>query len=83
MFAAADNTCSTICDKIWQPQKHSYLQTPEAVVALDALGKLSIKFPTLASKFVVRSLCRFLLEPCPLLARMDPVWWSMLLFQLN
>ncbi|KAI6240099.1 1-phosphatidylinositol 4-kinase [Aphelenchoides fujianensis] len=65
----ADLTCTTIYDKIWQPHRHVLLQTPETVVALDALGKLSSKFPKIASTFAVHSLGRFLLEPCPVLTK--------------
>ncbi|KAI6188459.1 1-phosphatidylinositol 4-kinase [Aphelenchoides besseyi] len=67
----ADNTCATIYDKIWQPHRHVLLQTPETVVALDALGKLSSKFPNVASTFAVHQLGNFLLDPCPVLTKME------------
>ena len=43
---------------------------PVTVVALDALGAMAVKFPGLAKNFVVQMLCRFLLDPAPVLTQL-------------
>jgi hypothetical protein len=68
-FLAADLIYNTINERISQPHRHVLIQTPITVVALDALGKLAEKFPTLSS-IVVHLLCNFLMEPCPLLTKL-------------
>lgn len=62
--------CSTVQDKLWQPHRHVLPQTPISVVALEALGRLAERFPPLSGT-VVSSLCRFLLDPCPLLTKLS------------
>ncbi|CAD5216891.1 unnamed protein product [Bursaphelenchus okinawaensis] len=62
--------CNNIHDKLWQPHRHVLIQNPISVVALEALGTLAEKFPALSSTIVVRSLCSFLLDPCPLLTKL-------------
>jgi phosphatidylinositol 4-kinase len=65
----ADLIYNTINERISQPHRHVLIQTPITVVALDALGKLAERFPSLAS-IIVTLLCNFLTEPCPLLTKL-------------
>uniref|UniRef100_A0A915CZ95 PI4-kinase N-terminal domain-containing protein n=1 Tax=Ditylenchus dipsaci TaxID=166011 RepID=A0A915CZ95_9BILA len=44
---------------------------PVNVVALEALGGMAEKFPNLSNTFIIRLLCRFLLDPCPILVKLD------------
>ncbi|CAD5222232.1 unnamed protein product [Bursaphelenchus xylophilus] len=62
--------CNNIQDKLWQPHRHVLIQNPISVVALEALGGMAEKFPALSSTIVVRCLCSFLLDPCPLLTKL-------------
>ena len=43
---------------------------PVNVVALEALGGMAEKFPNLANTFIVRFLCKFLMDPCPILVKL-------------
>lgn len=65
-----DMVCTTISEKMWQPHKHVLAQMPVNVAALEALGGMAEKFPSLANTFVIRLLCKFLLDPCPVLAKL-------------
>uniref|UniRef100_A0A7E4V1C1 1-phosphatidylinositol 4-kinase n=1 Tax=Panagrellus redivivus TaxID=6233 RepID=A0A7E4V1C1_PANRE len=62
-----DNVCAIITEKMLKYQRHLSLNMPINVTSLDALGTLAEKFPTLAKNFVVQFLCRFLLDPSPMI----------------
>lgn len=61
---------SMISEKMWEPHKHVLAHMPVNVIALESLGCMVEKFPSLASTVIVRELCRFLLDPCPILIRL-------------
>lgn len=62
--------CNMISEKMWEPYKHILAYMPVNVSALEALGGMVEKFPNLANTVVVRELCRFLLDPCPILLKL-------------
>jgi len=59
-----------ISEKMWQPHRHVLAHMPVNVVALEVLGCLAEKFPSWANTLIVRFLCRFLLDPCPMLVKL-------------
>lgn len=59
-----------ISEKMWEPHKHVFAHMPVNVIALESLGSMVEKFPSLATTVIVRELCRFLLDPCPILVRL-------------
>jgi hypothetical protein len=63
--------CGTISEKMWLPHKHVLAHMPVNVMALEALGSMAEKFPTLASTLIIRLLCKFLLDPCPILLKIS------------
>uniref|UniRef100_A0A914Y3R6 1-phosphatidylinositol 4-kinase n=1 Tax=Panagrolaimus superbus TaxID=310955 RepID=A0A914Y3R6_9BILA len=65
-----DLVCSTITEKMLKSHRHLSLYMPVNVIALDALGAMAEKFPMLAKNFVVQMLCRFLLDPAPVLSQL-------------
>nr|CAD2200678.1 unnamed protein product [Meloidogyne enterolobii] len=66
-----DMICGTISDKMWMPHKHVLAHMPVNVMALEALGSMSEKFPALANTLIISLLCKFLLEPCPILLKIS------------
>lgn len=50
--------------------RHLSMYMPVNVIALEALGAMGEKFPMLAKNFVVQMLCRFLLDPAPVLSQL-------------
>lgn len=63
--------CNTITEKLWQPNRNVLAHMSVNVVALEALGIMAEKFPNLADTFIVRFLCRFLMDPCPILVKLS------------
>uniref|UniRef100_A0AC35TLJ8 1-phosphatidylinositol 4-kinase n=1 Tax=Rhabditophanes sp. KR3021 TaxID=114890 RepID=A0AC35TLJ8_9BILA len=73
-----DSICNTISDQMLRPHQHVTAYIPVVVVALDCLGVMSNKFPTLASIYITSLLQNFLLEPCSLLRHLiSEVYGSM------
>ncbi|KAI1713438.1 phosphatidylinositol 3- and 4-kinase domain-containing protein [Ditylenchus destructor] len=66
-----DVICTTISEKMAQPHRNVVAHMPVNVTALEALGGLAQKFPNLANSVIVRLLCSFLLEPCPMLLKLN------------
>uniref|UniRef100_A0AC34RIU1 1-phosphatidylinositol 4-kinase n=1 Tax=Panagrolaimus sp. JU765 TaxID=591449 RepID=A0AC34RIU1_9BILA len=63
----ADLACAIISEKLLNVHRHSSMFMPINVVALEALGLISEKFPVLAKNLIVQILCRYLLDPAPVL----------------
>lgn len=53
------------------PHKHVLAHMPVNVMALEALGSMAEKFPALANTLIIPLLCKFLLEPCPILVKIS------------
>lgn len=70
VFKDGDMVCNTISEKLWQPNRNVLAYMPVNVVALEALGVMAEKFPNLANTFIVRFLCKFLMDPCPILVKL-------------
>ncbi|KAL7069800.1 hypothetical protein ACQ4LE_011065 [Meloidogyne hapla] len=66
-----DMICGTISDKMWMPHKHVLAHMPVNVMALEALGSMAEKFPALANTLIISLLCKFLLDPCPILLKIS------------
>uniref|UniRef100_A0A914GZZ0 1-phosphatidylinositol 4-kinase n=1 Tax=Globodera rostochiensis TaxID=31243 RepID=A0A914GZZ0_GLORO len=64
-----DMFCGTISEKMWLPHRHVLAHMPVNVMALEALGSMAEKFPTLSNTLIIRLLSKFLTEPCPILLK--------------
>ncbi|VDI78282.1 phosphatidylinositol 4-kinase A [Mytilus galloprovincialis] len=68
----AENLCIKLTEKISTNTDRKFLlaHTPLLLVALEALGKLAVKFPVLASSMCT-SLREFLVTPSPILSKLN------------
>uniref|UniRef100_A0A915PI29 1-phosphatidylinositol 4-kinase n=1 Tax=Setaria digitata TaxID=48799 RepID=A0A915PI29_9BILA len=68
----AESLHATIADRLWHSHGYRHASTKIAVVimALEALGSLAVKFPTIAATLAVNNLSQFLVEPSPVLSKL-------------
>ncbi|KAL3103006.1 hypothetical protein niasHT_026454 [Heterodera trifolii] len=64
-----DMICGTMSEKMWLPHRHVLAHMPVNVMALEALGSMAEKFPTLSNTLIIRLLRKFLTDPCPILLK--------------
>lgn len=69
----AEMLSTTIAERMWLPHGHRHVlaHMPLSMMALEALGSIAVKFPTIATTLILPALTRFLLEPSPVLARLS------------
>lgn len=71
-FADAESLHATIANRLWHVHGHRHASVKISLImmALEALGSLAVKFPTIAATLAVNSLSQFLVEPSPLLTKL-------------
>ncbi|KAM3723763.1 Phosphatidylinositol 4-kinase alpha [Dirofilaria immitis] len=68
----AESLHATITDRLWHGygHRHTSAKIPLIMMALEALGSLAVKFPTIATTLAVNSLSQFLVEPSPVFSKL-------------
>ncbi|CAG9533242.1 unnamed protein product [Cercopithifilaria johnstoni] len=68
----AESLHATIANRLWQVHghRHASAKISLTMMALEALGSLAVKFPTIAATLAVNSLTQFLVEPSPVLSKL-------------
>ncbi|KHN74301.1 Phosphatidylinositol 4-kinase alpha [Toxocara canis] len=68
----AEMLSSTIAERMWLHHGHRHVlaHMPLSMMALEVLGDVAVKFPTIATTLIVPALTRFLLEPSPVLSKL-------------
>ncbi|VDN02816.1 unnamed protein product [Thelazia callipaeda] len=67
----AESLHARIADRLWHGHGHrqSLAKIPLMMMALNALGLLAVKFPTIAATLTINNLSQFLVEPSPILSK--------------
>ncbi|VDO26202.1 unnamed protein product [Onchocerca flexuosa] len=68
----AESLHATISNRLWHGHGHRYASAKISLIimALEALGSLAVKFPTIAATLAVNSLSQFLVEPSPVFSKL-------------
>uniref|UniRef100_A0A158Q770 1-phosphatidylinositol 4-kinase n=1 Tax=Elaeophora elaphi TaxID=1147741 RepID=A0A158Q770_9BILA len=68
----AESLHATIANRLWHVHGHRHASARISLImmALEALGSLVVKFPTIAATLAVNSLSQFLVEPSPVLSKL-------------
>ncbi|VDK62135.1 unnamed protein product [Onchocerca ochengi] len=68
----AESLHATISNRLWHGHGHRYALAKISLImmALEALGSLAVKFPTIAATLAVNSLSQFLVEPSPVFSKL-------------
>lgn len=68
----AESLHATIADRLWHVHghRHASAKISLTMMALEALGSLAVKFPTIAATLTVNSVSQFLVEPSPVFSKL-------------
>ncbi|EJD74219.1 phosphatidylinositol 4-kinase, variant [Loa loa] len=68
----AESLHATIADRLWHVHGHRHASSKISLIimALEALGSLAVKFPTIAATLAINSLSQFLVEPSPVFSKL-------------